>query len=750
MKFKTLTTLLLITLLSSSSVIAQQSSSAQSDTTDTIEKIIMDRITVVGTPAWMSSIPGSARYVSAEELQKQSYTDINRILRTVPGVNIQEEDGFGLRPNIGLRGTGVERSTKINVMEDGILAAPAPYAAPAAYYFPNAARMSSVEVRKGSSQIKFGPNTTGGAINLISTPIPTELSANAELSIGERYSNKLYGSFGNRTERFGYLIEGMHLSDQGFKQLDNDGDTGFAIRDVLAKFMVRSAPDASVYQRLELKLGYNDQVSDETYLGITRDDFTQTPLRRYAASQVDQINTEHQQYHLRHFAMFNESVDLTTTLYRHDFSRAWYKLHDLDTSADGINESSIDQILRNPDTHANELDILRGANSTDNVLNVRDNNRNYYAMGVESILGLNFDLGNAQNQIELGVRLHQDQEDRHQFEDRYRMENGTMILTDAGAPGSQDNRVGTATALSLFVQDQIKLERWTFTPGIRFENIWFNNRNYGKNDPDRTATNLNESDYSINVLLPGFGMTFQANDNLTLIGGIHRGFSPPSPSSNDATSPELSVNTEIGMRWANRLFSTELIGFYNNYSNLLGSDLQAGGGTGTTEQFNAGKVRVIGVEFSATTDFAELLGTGNVALPFNINYTYTDATFQTDFDSNFSPWGTVQKGDEIPFIPRHQLNSSLSLNFYAFGINLNSVYSPKMRTSAGQGPIQDDLGTDTYLLFDLNSSYSLNSDIELFVNVRNLFNNNYIVSDRPFGVRPGLPRTFMGGIKVAL
>jgi Fe(3+) dicitrate transport protein len=56
------------------------------------------------------------------------------------------------------------------------LAAPATYTAPSAYYSPTVERMSGLEVIKGSSQVKYGPHTTGGVINYLSTIIPDEVT----------------------------------------------------------------------------------------------------------------------------------------------------------------------------------------------------------------------------------------------------------------------------------------------------------------------------------------------------------------------------------------------------------------------------------------------------------------------------------------------------------------------------------------------------------------------------------------------
>ena len=120
-------------------------------TKDNRENLKVEQITIVGER--VDDIAGSAYVLDKLELEKFEHVDIHRIVRQVPGVYFQEEDGYGLRANIGIRGSGSGRTEKITLMEDGVLIAPAPYADPAAYYFPTSGRMAGVEVLKSSSDV---------------------------------------------------------------------------------------------------------------------------------------------------------------------------------------------------------------------------------------------------------------------------------------------------------------------------------------------------------------------------------------------------------------------------------------------------------------------------------------------------------------------------------------------------------------------------------------------------------------------
>ncbi|NIV18831.1 MAG: hypothetical protein GWN47_10645, partial [Woeseiaceae bacterium] len=53
----------------------------------------IDNVTIIGRKLDVTDVPGSAHVVDAEELEIFNDTDIMRVLRTVPGVYLQEEEG---------------------------------------------------------------------------------------------------------------------------------------------------------------------------------------------------------------------------------------------------------------------------------------------------------------------------------------------------------------------------------------------------------------------------------------------------------------------------------------------------------------------------------------------------------------------------------------------------------------------------------------------------------------------------------
>ena len=704
---------------------------------------IYERIMVVGDPERVDEIPGAAHIIGPSELkrQKQGLDDIHRMLRQIPGVNIQEEEGYGLRPNIGMRGTGVDRSSKITLMEDGVLIAPAPYAAPSAYYFPTSGRMRSLEVRKGSSQIKYGPRTNGGVLNLVSSEIPQALSLDGKLGFGSDSAGQGHLNLGGTHGNFGWLLESYQVKTDGFKELDGGGDTGFYIGDYLAKLRFQTPLDARIFQQFEVKLGSTEQDSEETYLGLTDEDFAVNPNRRYAASQIDRFDSNHRQYQARYFVAVPGGLDVTTVVYRNNFARNWFKLQ-------SIGGNSISRIFGDPDAFAGELAIARGADSDPDTLKVRANNRQYYSQGIQSVLGLHRHLGGAQHRFEFGFRYHQDQEARLQHEDGFQMSGGRMNRTSFGPPGSQSNRLSDAEARSFFFQDEIQWDRWTVIPGIRYENIDLTRTDFSKTDPGRTNPTRVRTN-GVEVAIPGVGVNFDAGQNVRLFGGVHKGFSPPGPGSNEFTEAEDSINYEFGFGVGQPGFNTQLVAFYSDYGNLLGADTLAAGGQGTGDLYNGGEARVLGMEASLSFDPVAGLQSG-FSLPVQMAYTVTHGEFQNAFDSAFGPWGNVIVGDRLPYLPRHQFYASLGVRTGNWDAGFDTHWGSPMRTVAGQGPAPLLERTDAYAVLNLSTEYRLSQRAGLFANLQNVTNNRYIVARRPAGVRPALPRLFMAGIHFRL
>lgn len=696
----------------------------------------------------LDEVPGSLHLITTKELKRFSYTDPLRTLRTVAGVNITEEDGFGLRPNIGLRGSGTERSSRITIMEDGVLIAPAPYTASSAYYFPSIARMSSVEILKGSSQIAFGPQTASGAINLISTQIPDVETASFSMSHGSFKNRYVHMYVGNSVTSskgtFGYLIEFLEIGSDGFKTLDNEDPLGFIKSDRLAKFKWSSPVSASVKQSLQLKLADVTETSYETYLGLSEEDFTITPNRRYAASAQDVMNTNQSQAVLTHTAAPSKRLEIKTDIYRTTFHRNWYKL---DRAVDSAGMTmDLGEILNSPGDFSEGYSYLTGSSTIGLAgLDVKANNRNYFAQGIQSRLIYTFGKAEVKNRIIFGSRLHRDLVDRFQWRDRYAMDNGTMELVTPGIHGTAGNRVESATALANYLRATLHFGDFTLTPGLRHENISFERYDYGSSDLER----LGDGDYRVNsvsVLLPGVGLNYQISSALDVFTGVHRGFIPPG--SKPETEPELSINSELGVRFSHRNVSAQMVIFSNNYSNLLGADLNASGGTGSGDLFNGGSAMANGLEFELAVDPFTDGPFDHISMPVRIAYTYTDATFTNAFDSDFGAWGNVEVGDALPYLAPHQLSLVTSLEHEKFAIDISGRYTSAMRTLAGQGVILSSESTDESLIFDTGIRYEVSNHLNVNLGVTNLLDRTYAVARRPYGLRPNMPRALRIGVSV--
>ena len=691
-------------------------------------------ITVAGSR--LNRAAGSAQVINRRQLERLEYDDSHTLLLQVPGVYIRQEDGVGLRPNLGVRGGNPDRSKKLTLMEDGILFGPAPYSAPAAYYFPLMSRMVQVKVVKGPAAIAYGPQTVGGAVDFVTREVPSRPSGGADVAFGQYGYDKVHGYAGASTEQFGFVFEFLRVHNTGFKRLpDADADTGMTRNDWMAKASYVIDPHAQNRQELGLKLTYSDEKSNETYLGLTDGDFREAPYQRYAASALDEMKNHRISAVLTHrLDLPSQHAKLTTAVYRHDYARIWRKLN-------RFGGAGVLNVLRDPTAPANAelLGVLRGeqdsATGSDSLW-IGPNNREFVSQGVQSQLELSAKTAALTHSVQAGVRFHYDSIERRHSEDEFRMEGGRLV------PAGSATLVTTANfqqthALAVHALDAVTWRALTLTPGARVELIRSDSK-------DRKAGK--KTDAKTVAVMPGVGAYYAFTDHLGALAGVYRGFSPPPPG-DDAAKPEYSVNYEGGARLSSGSKRLELIGFFNDYSNLtdvctLSSSCVE---SQLDSQFSAGKAHIYGLEAYASYE----LTAGPVKLPVTLAYTFTRSKFMSSFDSADPIYGSVQRGDELPYIPRHQGSVTLAAEVERGGVALAAYHIDRMREEASVGALDEAFATDAQNWLDVSAFVKPFRALSIYGNLRNVTGSASIAGRRPFGARPNAPRWLQVGAKLA-
>ncbi len=679
----------------------------------------IEEVRIVGSSQDARALAGSGSVVDHEQIVIEAAGDIHKLLQSVPGVYIMEEDGYGLRPNIGIRGATSERSSRITLMEDGVLVAPAPYSNPAAYYFPTVLRMNSIEVLKGAPLLRYGPQTTGGVVNFVSTPIPEQSLGNLDLSYGQNNEVNMLGNYGVRSGDFGALVETVQRGSDGFKDIDrSSADTGFDIQDYLVKLLWEGER-----QSVLLKAQYSEEDSDETYLGLTDRDFDRDANRRYGLSLIDRMENDHEGYNLTYRLALTDQVAMTATGYYNRFARDWFKLNGGSTFIDAANEGN-----------AVAQGVLDGSQDATG-LKYKHNNRKYESYGLD----LNFDIDLDAHQLALGVRPHEDEADYFQPVELYDQVNGQLVYVSTTQPVGGDNLEESADALSFWAVDS-----WQVTAALsvnlalRYEDVQSERREYA--DPGRIAVKA-ERENETDEWLPGGSFTYDLTDSWQLLAGVHNGFSPLGGAAKENEDPETSTNWEAGFRYHANWF-VEAIGFYSDFENKTEfcSNATPCSNGQVDGSFNTGKAEIAGLELQVGTSTS----LGGFTVPMDLMYTYTDATISEDNEFN-----GFDEGDELAAIPENTFSMKVGLEATNGWNNyLIARYTDSMCIRVGcnrDGGVFDE--TEDYFTLEYISRYPVADAVVAYLKVENVLDEQRIVARQPEGARPNKPLTAVVGVQ---
>jgi Fe(3+) dicitrate transport protein len=718
---------------------------AQAPSGEPRDTIRLAEVQVVGTADALAVIPGSAVLIDAQSISRWHVLTVNEVLRRASGVHVREEEGLGLRPNIGIRGLNPTRSTKVLLLEDGIPLTFAPYGDNASYYHPPVDRFTRIEVLKGSGQILFGPQTIGGVINYVTPAIPARPSGMLTVSGGGRDYRSAIARFGGTWGPVGALVNLDHKSGAGAR-----ANTGSRIDDATAKSTLFLGRGHTVTVRGN---AYRER-SNVTYSGLTEAEWAADPranpfrndsmlLDRWGASVTDRLD-------------LGRGASLLTTVYGYGVHRDWWRQSS--NSEQRPNDASDPACggMQNLNTSCGNQGRLR----------------RYMVWGAEPRVRATWSAFGHSSLLEVGVRVHDERQERRQVNGDSPTARSVGDPTNPGAGVFEDN-VRTTRAYSAFVQNRWYLGRWSVTPGLRVEHVRYERINVLAEPDVFGATDLTQ-------LIPGLGVIYGLGGGVTLFAGAHRGFAPPrvedvlDNTTGNAVEldPELSWNHELGLR---ARFpsgaSVEATAFRLDFENQVVPASMAGGSGATLT--SAGRTLHQGLELAARVPVPGLAGTRHqvfadaawtwvpTAQYRGERYVYVGAASPDVVGKVYAGQnaaGSRQRvsvtGHRLPYAPGGTLTAGLGYQYGgAVDLRLEAVHVGRQFADPlnGAAPVPDGQQgvLPAYTIWNATLNYTPATRSRVFVSVKNVFDLLYI-ADRTRGLLPGAPRRVQAGISQSL
>lgn len=640
----------------------------------------------------LDSMGGRDR-IGPKTLQKSSAMNVQEAMRRSPGVFLQEETGSDSLPNISMRGVtngadGAWRSISLGMYADGIPLAPAPYGAPGNSLFPlTSERIYAIDLIRGGGAVRYGPNNVAGVVNFMTRPIPDEPTLVTRVRYDTFDNKSYYTAAGGTAGNFGVLVEGVYKDGQSFR---SGGDY------VIENYAVKTRYALSDKVRL---FGQIETFDDETHLsdGLTliayQNDPSQTlsPRNRFQGTQ-DRVN-------LKLEWDVDDDTQFELITYWYDGNRTFF--------------------LGSPTFYGNTPPTF-----------IQATPRPMRTFAVQPQVTKTWSLGGgATNELHVGMRYLQ--EDIVRNVTRYPAAGGSQLRSEE----QYDYYTG-----SLWVENAVRWDGWSVTPGVRFEYVEVDARSRFNLNPALIGVQV-EKDFT--EALPSLYVGKQLAEHWAVFAGAQSTFAAPqAPQISITTNPQevgaqYAWNYEVGTRanTENELFGFDLTLFQIEYSDRLVQD---------PAQFdvfvNAGSSRHRGVELGLDSNL-EALGLKGVTLWGS--GAYNDSRFTNGaFDGNRFPgapewlfaWGGRYE---------HELTG--------LWIGLDGAYVGPAYTDAANTVAIDPNGTlglrPSYAIWNASVGWEhaidAKNEVSVLVGGRNVFDEEYFEPRSGRGIFPGAPASMV-------
>ena len=636
--------------------------------------------------------PGARARIGPDEMARSTGWSIQSALRRTPGVHIQDETGSDSLPNIAIRGVtngaeGAWRSINLGMYVDGIPLAPAPYGQPGNSLFPLAMeRVYGVDVQRGGGGVRYGPNNVAGVVNFLTRPIPTDPTLVARVRADTFENNSYYTAVGATEGAFGALLEGVYKHGETFR---DNGD--YTLQNYALKTRYEASSSVRVLAQVET-FDDDSDLSDGLSLAAYRANPRQStaPQNRFRGEQ-DRVNLK-----LEWDVDADTRFELIT--YAFDGNRTFF--------------------LGTPTDHANAP--LQFVQATP---------RPIRTVAIQPQVTHVYDLGGATGELHAGVRYLQEDIVRSV---RRQFPNGTEQLR---SEEQYDYYTGSA-----WVENALRFEDWTVTPGVRFEYVEIDGRNRANTNAALVGL---ETTKSFAEALPSLTVARKMSDAWGLYAGAQATFAAPQAPQISITNNPQDISAQYAWvyetgsrtRTADGLLGTDLSLFQIEYDDRLVQD---------PDQFdvfvNAGSSRHRGVELALDSD---LTAAGLAGVSLWTTTTYTESTFTNGaFDGNrfagaptwLASWGL------------RYLHEPTGLWIGCDGVYVGAAFSDAENTRAINAAGTRGL-RPTYEIWNASigwdHKFSSQTEVNVLAGARNVFDEDWFEIRSGRGIYPGAPPSYV-------